>query len=141
MMGPLPRLVVETVIRRESAQPTTPPDVLAAEQPVASDREVAGGRPFTWPDQGGRMAPLSPHMLLQEHKKKVMDMQTAMKDVIKMVVSTDLHLEAAMGRNLGNTLCLNPGKLIQAVDDMDSVFQVPYSLHDTLDVFACMATW
>ena len=57
------------------------------------------------------------------------------------MVMTDLHLEAAMGRNLGNTLSLKGdlGTFGHAVEDMTETFEVPYSLHNTLDVFACMA--
>ena len=68
-------------------------------------------------------------------------MQAAMKEVMKLMAMTGFHLEAAMGRNMGNTLCRNPDMLLHAVEDMTSTFSVPYSLHDTLDVFACMANW
>ena len=125
----------------EPSQPATPPDLLAAEQLVASDRTYAGGRYFTWPDQGGDVAPRSPHMLLHKHGADVKNMQAAMEEVLKLMVMTDLHLEAAMGRNLGNTLCTKPHMLLGVVEDMTLCFSVPYSLHNTLDVFACMANW
>ena len=125
----------------EPAQPATPPSIFAAEQPVDIDPAFAGGRPFTWPGQGGDVAPRSPHRLLHGHEADVKNMQAAMKEVMKLMVMTDLHLEAAMGRNMGNRLCPNPGMLLHAVEDMASTFSVPYSLHGTLDVFACMANW
>ena len=125
----------------EPAQPATPPSILAAEQLVDIDRAIAGGPPFTWPDQGGDIAPRSPHRLLHGHEADVKNMQAAMKEVMKLMVMTDLHLEAAMGRNLGNRLCAKPGNLSHAVEDMTECFSVPYSLHNTLDVFACMANW
>ena len=121
--------------------PDTPPGLLAAEQLVDIDRVTAGGRDFTWPDQLGDVAPRSPHMLLHKHGADVENMQAAMKDVLKLMVMTDLHLEAAMGRNLGNTLCTKPHMLVGVVEDMTLCFSVPYSLHNTLDVFACMANW
>ena len=122
-------------------QPDMPPGLLAAEQLVDIDRVTAGGRDFTWPDQLGDVAPRSPHMLLHKHGADVKNMQEAMKEVLKLMVMTDLHLEAAMGRNLGNRLCAKPGNLSHAVEDMTECFSVPYSLHNTLDVFACMANW
>ena len=122
-------------------QPDTPPDVLAAAQPVDFNRVAAGGRAFTWPGQGGDVAPHSPHMLLYGRKAAVDEMQAVMKEVLHLMVATDLHLEAAMGRNLGNTLSLTGdlGTFGQSVEDMTETFTVPYSLHNTLDVFACMA--
>ena len=122
-------------------QPDTPPDVLAAAQLVDFDRVTAGGRDFTWPDQLGEVAPRSPHMLLQGREAEVEKMQAVMKEVLQLMVVTDLHLEAAMGRNLGNRLSPTgtPGTFGHAVEDMTYTFSVPYSLHNTLDVFACMA--
>ena len=122
-------------------QPDTPPQLLAARQLVDFNRVAAGGRDFTWPDQGGDVAPHSPHLLLYGRKAEVDKMQAVMKEVLHLMVATDLHLEAAMGRNLGNTLSLKGdlGTFGHAVEDMTETFTVPYSLQNTLDVFACMA--
>ena len=122
-------------------QPDTPPQLLAAGQLVDFNRVAAGGRAFTWPDQLGEIAPHSPHLLLYRRQAEVEKMQAVMKEVLQLMVATDLHLEAAMGRNLGNRLSPtgNPGTFGHAVEDMTDSFEVPYSLHNTLDVFACMA--
>ena len=121
--------------------PDTPPAVLAAAQLVDFNRVSAGGRDFTWPDQLGEVAKRSPHMLLHRREAEVEKMQAVMKEVLQPMVMTDLHLEAAMGRNLGNRLSLKGdlGTFGHAVEDMTYTFSVPYSLHNTLDVFACMA--
>ena len=125
----------------EPSSPATPPELLAAEQGVDFDRITAGARDFTWPAQGGDVAPRSPHMLLHGREADVQNTQAAMKEVLKLMVIVDLHLEAAMGRNLGNRLCTHPGVLGRAMEDMTTIFSVPYSLHNTLDVFTCMANW
>ena len=80
-------------------------------------------------------------MLLHGRQAEVEKMQAVMKEVLQLMVMTDLHLEAAMGRNLGNRLAPRGdlGTFGNAVEDMTDSFEVPYSLHNTLDVFACMA--
>ena len=88
-------------------QPTTPPSLLTAMQEVDADRTCAGRREFSWPDQPGTPAPRSPHLLLTCRRQTVNDMQGAMFAVMKLMVSTDHHLEAAMGRDVGSTLCRN----------------------------------
>ena len=110
-------------------------------QPVDFNRVAAGGRAFTWLDQLGEIAPHSPHLLLYRRQAEVEKMQAVMKEVLQLMVATDLHLEAAMGRNLGNRLCPDghPGNFGHAMEDMTYTFSVPCSLHNTLDVFACMA--
>ena len=121
--------------------PDTPPAVLAAAQLVDFNRVSAGGRDFTWPDQLGEVALHSPHMLLHRREAEVEKMQAVMKEVLQLMVTTDLHLEAAMGRKLGNRLAPlgDLGTFGNAVEDMTVTFTVPYSLQNTLDVFACMA--
>ena len=119
-------------------QPTTPPSLLAAMQLVDADRTFAGGREFSWPNQHGRPASRSPHMLLRGRGHTVNDMLGAMFAVMKLMVSTDHHLEAAMGRNMGNTLCRNPDRLPDNVADMLETFEVPYSLHEIGLWFVCL---
>ena len=55
-----------------------------------------------------------------------------------MMVQTGLHLEAAMGRNVGNTLSAHPESLRVTVDEMAQTFKVPYSLYEISLRFVCL---
>jgi hypothetical protein len=95
---------------------------------VDPNRQFGGGRPLVWPRQAGEVARQSPHELLSGHGKSVKLMQDMFEEVRRLMVQTDLHLEAAMGRNVGNTLCPYPDNLPGAVQNMAGTFKVPYSL-------------
>lgn len=105
--------------------PVTPPSLLPMVDP---NRQFGGGRPLVWPRQAGEVARQSPHELLSGHGKSVKLMQDMFEEVRRLMVQTDLHLEAAMGRNVGNTLCPYPDNLPGAVQNMAGTFKVPYSL-------------
>ena len=105
--------------------PVTPPSLLPTVDP---NRQFGGGRPLVWPRQAGEVARQSPHELLSGHGKSVKLMQDMFEEVRRLMVQTDLHLEAAMGRNVGNTLCPYPDNLPGAVQNMAGTFKVPYSL-------------
>ena len=114
--------------------PVTPTDVLT----VDPRRQFAGQRSLVWPRQPGDPAPLFPHDLLSGHGNAVQDMQDNFQEAMRMMVQTELHLEAAMGRNVGNTLSAHPERLRDTVDDMAHTFKVPYSLYEISLRFVCL---
>ena len=65
-------------------------------------------------------------------------MQDNFEEAIRLMVQTDLHLEAAMGRNVGNTLCARPEALSETVENMACTFKVPYSLYEISLRFVCL---
>ena len=103
-------------------QPVTPPDLVPRVDP---GRRVAGGREFTWPAQPGPLAPRDPQGLLGPavSPRHLAAMQEDMEAVLRLVVMTDHHLEAALGRNHGNTLCAFPGMIGHAMAKMSDVFK------------------
>ena len=114
--------------------PVTPTDVLT----VDPRRQFAGRRPLVWPRQPGDPAPLFPHDLLSGHGNEVQDMQDNFQEAMRMMVQTELHLEAAMGRNVGNRLSAHPEALRDTVDHMAHTFKVPYSLYEISLRFVCL---
>ena len=115
--------------------PVTPPSLLPRVDP---NRQSAGGRPFIWPRQPGEVARQSPHDLLSGHGNGVKLMQDTYMEVLRLMFQTDFHLEAAMGRNLGNTVCEHPEMLPQTVEHMARTFKVPYSLYEISLRFVCL---
>ena len=115
--------------------PVTPPSLLPAVDPM---RQFGGRRPLIWPRQVGELAPQFPHQLLSGHGDEVKVMQGNFEEAIRLMVQTDLHLEAAMGRNVGNTLCSRPEALRETVENMGCTFKVPYSLYEISLRFVCL---
>ena len=114
--------------------PVTPTDVLT----VDPRRQFAGQRSLVWPRQPGDPAPLFPHDLLSGHGNAVQDMQDNFQEAMRMMVQTELHLEAAMGRNVGNRLSAHPEALRDTVGHMRDTFKVPYSLYEISLRFVCL---
>ena len=72
-------------------------------------------------------------------KDDTKDMQDDFQEAMRMMVQTQLHLEAAMGRNVGNTLSgAHPEALHETVDHMAHTFKVPYSLYEISLRFVCL---
>jgi hypothetical protein len=129
------------------AAPRTPEDLLAGaaepghESPdmvVPEDRRAAGGRDIIWPAQGGVPAPLQPSHLLGGLKKEVVAMQELHQEVYALMMFTETHLEAALGRNRGNRLCRSPGNFPTVIPAMKDTLEVPYSLHELGLRFDCL---
>ena len=117
------------------SSPVTPPSLLPRVDP---SRQAAGGRLFTWPRQSGEVARQHPSALLSGHGSGVKLMQDTYMEVLRLMFQTDFHLEAAMGRNVGNTVCEHPEMLPQTVEHMASTFKVPYSLYEISLRFVCL---
>ena len=114
--------------------PVTPTDVLT----VDPRRQFAGQRSLVWPRQPGDPAPQFPRDLLSGHGNAVQVMQDNFQEAMRMMVQTDLHLEAAMGRNVGNRLSAHPEALRETVENMGCTFKVPYSLYEISLRFVCL---
>ena len=126
-------------------QPVTPPPVAGHVDPA---RTIVGGRAFLWPEQHGVLAPANPggipsgelgHVLPPLDRGTIPDMQRAQWAVMKLMVMTDRHLEAAMGRSRGSALCLHPANLPEAIQRMTESYEVPYGLHEIGHV--CLLIW
>ena len=126
-------------------QPVTLPPLAGHVDP---DRTIAGGRAFLWPEQHGQLAPANPggipsgelgHVLPPVGRFTIPEMQRAQWAVMKLMVMTDRHLEAAMGRSRGSALCLYPDNIPEAIKRMTEAYEVPYGLHEI--GHACFLIW
>lgn len=107
---------------------------------VPEERQGCPRRWFRWPRQGGERAPRKAWHLLRDHRDAVWEMQEMHQSVYQLLMFTENHLEAALGRNLGNRLCPNPDNLGMVLPVMTERLRVPYSLHELGLRFDCLCS-